>query len=163
MTYMLILAGIVLVPLFLISFFRSNSMVVFMSLCLGSVLATYATPDIAFFLTEIFGLDQLTVSQWSKLIVLVTPPALAIIFTMRSVSGSRRFINVLPALATGPLFALLAVPLLPADLQKNLMHASLWHTLDNLQTAILLGGAFFSLMFLFITSHRPAKSDEKHK
>ncbi len=157
-----ILSGLILLPLVLILVLRAHGAIAFMSLCLGSVLVAYAAPDMTDFLTEFASFSTLLTEQWTKLILLLVPLVLALIFTSKSVMGSKQLANFLPALATGLLLALLVIPLLPADLQRSVQEHDLWGTLTNLRTAVLLGGAFFSLMFLLMTS-RPSKSEEKHK
>mgnify|MGYP000844720238 FL=1 len=163
MVSMIILSAIVLAPVVLFFIFKSHGATAFMSLCLGYVLVTFAAPDIIDTLTEFFSIDPLFATQWAKIILLVLPLGLAMLFTARSIRGSgRAFLNLIPALATGALLALLVVPLLPAGLQHQLKDNEIWDTLYNLQTAILLAGAFFSLLFLFMSSHH-GKEDKKEK
>lgn len=157
-----ILSGLMLVPLILVLVLRAHGAIAFMSLCLGSVLVTYATPDMTDFLTEFAGWNLLVTEQWIRLVLLLAPLLLALIFTRKNVMGSKQLMNFLPALATGLLLALLVIPLLPADLQRSVREHDIWVTLTNLRTAVLLGGAFFSLTFLLMTS-RPPKNEDKHK
>lgn len=157
-----IISGLVLLPLVLMLVLRSHGAIAFMSLCLGSVLVTYAAPDITDFLTEFMNFGVLVTEQWVKIGLLVVPLLFALIFTRKSVTGGKQLFNFLPALATGLLLALLVIPLLPSDLQESVEANDVWGTLTNLRTAVLLGGAFFSLTFLLMTS-RPAKHEDKHK
>jgi hypothetical protein len=60
------------------------------------------------------------------------------------------------------LFALLLTPLLSASLQRQIIAQPLWHQLSSLQTAIVMSGAFFSLLFLLFAA-RGSHGDEKHK
>lgn len=162
MLSMVIAAGLILLPLVLMLLLRSNGAIAFMSLCLGSVLVTYAAPDMTDFLTQFAGLGSLMTEQWVKLGLLTLPLIFALIFTAKSVAGSRQLLNFVPALATGLLLALLVIPLLPSNLQHDIEQYGAWQTLANLRTAVLLGGAFFSMMFLLMTS-RPSKHEDKHK
>ena len=164
MTYLIVLIALALVPVLAIVLLRVNAAIAFMSLALGSVLVTYAAPDI----TTIFGGFSAGTGanqyQWVKLGLLVLPFLLTMLFTRKSVKGSKQWLNVLPALASGLLFALLVVPLLPADVQRQLHAQAGWKQLDNLQTAVVLGGTAFALLFLLLT-HRKKHDDEggKHK
>ena len=157
-----IVAGLILLPLVLMLVLRAHGAIAFMSLCLGSVLVTYAAPDMTDFLTQFGGFSSLLTEQWIKLGLLVLPLLFVLIFTRKSISGSKQLLNFVPALATGLLLALLVIPLLPSGLQHGIEKYDAWQTLTNLRTAILLGGAFFSLMSLLMTSHF-SKSEEKHK
>ena len=157
-----IIAGLVLLPLVLMLVLRAHGAIAFMSLCLGSVLVTYAAPDMTDFLTEFTNFGELLTEQWVQLGLLTLPLVFALIFTSKTVAGNKQMLNFVPALATGLLLALLVMPLLPSDLQHEIERYDAWQTLANLRTAVLLGGAFFSMMFLLMTS-RPSKHEEKHK
>ena len=161
MTYLLVLVALALLPLLAILLLRVNGAVAFMSLCLGNVLVTYTSSDVADLITSFSRHGTLTVLQWVQLVLLVLPFILAILFARRSVGGRKKFTNFLPALAAGLLFALLVVPLLPADLGREIQRTDAWHQLSSLQTFIVLGGAVFSLIFLLLT-HRGNADGEKH-
>lgn len=123
------------------------------------MLVTYTSADVDTVFTSFVNHNPLVTNQWIQLALLVTPFALTILFTHGSVKGTKRFSNILPALATGLLFALLTVPLLPAEFQRGIHSTEAWHQLSNLQTAVILGGALFSLVFLLLT-HRKKKDEE---
>lgn len=162
MTYLIVLAALALVPVLLVTLLRVNGAIAFMSLCLGSVLVTYTSADVDTVFTSFTNHNPLVTNQWVQLALLVVPFVLTILFTTGSVKGAKRFTNILPALATGLLFALLTVPLLPSSLQRDIHSTAAWHQLSNLQTAVILGGALFSLVFLLLT-HRKKKDDEDVK
>jgi hypothetical protein len=161
MTYLIVLAVLALLPVLAIAWLRVNGAIAFMSLCLGSVLVTYTSGDVEGVFTSFSSSkNTLTTNQWVQLGLLVLPFLLTILFTRGSVKGSKKFTNVLPALASGLLFALLVVPLLSADVQRQIHKQAAWHQLSNAQTGVILGGALFSLVFLLFT-HRTRKSDEE--
>jgi hypothetical protein len=134
-----------------------------MSLCLGSVLVTYTSSDVDAVYTSLANKAALAANQWVQLALLGAPFILTILFTRGSVKGSKRIINIFPALATGLLGALLVVPLLPAHLQQQINNQAVWHQLSNAQTAVILGGAFFSLTFLLFTHRRRTGEEESGK
>jgi len=161
MTYLLVLAALGLLPLLAILLLRVNGAVAFMSLCLGSVLVLYVSPDVTDLITSFSAHGTLNVMQWVQLVLMVLPFVLAILFARRSVGGRKRYTNFLPALAAGLLFALLVVPLLPANLGREIQATDAWHQLSSLQTFVVLGGAVFSLAFLLLT-HRGNADEDKH-
>jgi hypothetical protein len=161
MTYLIILAALVVVPVLAILALKVNAAIAFMSLCVGSVLVTYTSGDVTSLLSDISPKHTLATTQWSQLALLVVPFVLAVLFTRKSISGSKQFTNIFPAVASGLLFALLVTPLLASSLQRSLKAQGAWHQLSNLQTAVILGGAAFSLLFLLV-SHRHHRSDSKH-
>lgn len=163
MIYLIILAAIAILPVVAILLFRVNGAVAFMSLALGSVLVRYTSADVASIVSGLSSHPGTNLLQWVSIGLLGIPFLLSLLFTRRSVSGNKQFTNVLPALASGMLFALLLVPLFSVSLQAPLESQRLWQILSNLQTAVLLGGAFFSLLFLLL-SHRghTGGDDKKH-
>lgn len=160
MTYLLVLAATAILPVLAIVLLRVNGAIAFMSLCVGSVLVTYVSGDINDIFTSFAAKGTLSANQWVQLGLLVVPFVLAILFTRGSVSGAKRITNVLPALAAGMLFALLLVPLLSANVQRHIKRLYAWHQLNAMQTAVILGGAAFSLIFLLLT-HRKGGDEGK--
>jgi zinc transporter ZupT len=160
MTPLVILGALALVPVLAILLLRVNGAIAFMSLCLGSVLVTYTSSDVDTVFTSFVNKDALATNQWVQLALLVTPFLLTILFTRGHVKGLKNLTNVLPALATGLLCALLVVPLLPSSVQRQVHQQSAWHQLSNAQTGVILAGAVFSLVFLLFT-HRKHKGGEE--
>ncbi len=161
MTYLAILAALALVPVLLIVLLRVNGAIAFMSLCLGSVLQTYVAADVTDLVGSLAKKGSFSIGSWVQLGLLVVPFLLTVLFTRGGVNGSKKFTNFLPALATGLLTALLVVPLLPANWQRNIHALSVWHQLSNLQTSVIIGGAVFSLLFLLFTHRTRHGGDEK--
>lgn len=162
MTYLIVLAALVLVPLLVITLLKVNGAVAFMSLCVGSVLISYTSSDVNAVVGSLSAHSTLTTYQWVQIGLLVVPFLLTILFTRGSVHGSKRFTNVLPALASGLLFTLLITPLFPADIQRQIHAQHAWHQLSSAQTAVVLGGAAFSLLFLLLTHRTRPHEDKKH-
>lgn len=163
MTYLIVLAALALLPVVAIVWLRVNGAIAFMSLCLGSVLVTYTSSDVTDLATSFSAKsNHLNVNQWVQLVLLAVPFLLTILFTRGSVKGGKKLTNVLPALASGLLFALLLVPLLSADVQRHIHRQAAWTQLSNMQTAVILGGALFSLVFLLFT-HRTRGLEEESK
>ena len=164
MAHLVILAALAAVPLLAILLLRVNGAIAFMSLCLGSVLVTYTSSDVTSVLTGFSASKSISITgQSAQLALLVVPFLLTVLFTRGSVKGAKSITNILPALSTGLLCALLAVPLLPANLQQQIHSQTAWHQLSNAQTAVILGGALFSLMFLLLTHRRKHEEEGKKK
>jgi|GEM_PF-545819 len=160
-TYLVVFAALALMPALAVILLRVNGAIAFMSLCLGSVLVTYTASDVTGVLTSMSNSNSiLATTQYAQLALLVIPFLLTILFTRGSVKGAKGVTNILPALATGLLCALLVVPLLNANIQHQIHKLPMWHQLSNAQTGVILGGALFSLVFLLFT-HRKKKGDEE--
>ncbi len=161
MTYLIVLACLVLVPFVLIMALRSHGSIVFLSLCLGSVLATLVAPDMTDVVSAMTRGNALVTLQWSQIGLLTAPFLLATLFTKGAIRGGKQLLNGLNAFASGTLFALLLTPYLSPTWQAGIKQQGLWHQLDNLQTAILIAGAIISLLFLLMTRSRQ-KIEKKH-
>jgi hypothetical protein len=161
MTYLVVLAAMALVPALAILLLRVNGAIAFMSLCLGSVLIAYTAADVDDLVTSFAAKNTLNVHEYVAIGMLVIPFLLALLFTRGHVKGFKKFTNILPALATGLLFALLLVPLLSASVQHQIQAQAAWRQLNNLQTSVILGGAAFSLLFLLFTHRTKGGDDDK--
>jgi hypothetical protein len=158
------LATIIILPLLLLMALRINATLVFLSLCLGDVLVQFVASDANSF----FALFQTHASKVGhadnntiKVILLLFPVVLTTIFMVRTVRGSARLaLNLLPAAGVGLLGALLVVPLLPAGLSHNIVHASLWDQVQKAQNLIVGSSALICLLVLWL--QRPKTGEGKH-
>ncbi len=165
MSPVIILAALVVVPIVLLMLLRVNAALVFLSLCLGSVLTTFLGPDA----NDMLGLmsshtsSNLTTSQTTAQILLLTIPAvLTIIFMIKSVpKGFKLIFNLFPAIGVGLLAALLVVPLLPHGLAEQIMLNPHWLQAQKVRDLIVGVSALLCLFALL--SLRPKHGhDEKH-
>jgi hypothetical protein len=167
MTHLVVLALLVLLPIALIVLFRVNAAIAFMSLALGNLLVIYTSSDVLSIATGL-STKPGVMGQWIRLGLLIAPFVLTLLFTRKSIGGGKQIINLLPAVASGLLFALLATPLLSPSLQASVKSEHIWHLLSQLETSVILAGAFFSLVFLLFShrgaaSHSDEKKHSKHK
>lgn len=154
-----ILVALVAVPVVLLFLLRINAALVFLSLCLGSVLVRFTASDAVSVIAGNGTNAQITGSN-VKLILLVAPALLTMLFMIKTVRRSMRLVNILPAVATGCLAALLVVPLLSAGTAANIMRSSVWMQTESLQSAIVASGTLICLLFLWLG--RPKNHDSKH-
>lgn len=170
MTPVITLAAMVLVPVAVLVFLRVNAVLVFLSLCLGSVLLQFVGSDAADFLST--HADQVPEqagaanNETIQLVLLLLPAILTAIFMVRTVHGhTKRLLNALPAIGTGLLAALLAVPLLPPDLSAQVTDASLWTQLTEAQDLIVGASAAACLLVLWLSRPKTGGHEKlgKHK
>jgi hypothetical protein len=162
MTPLIILGALAAVPLLVVLLLRVNGAIAFMGLGLGSLLVTYTSNDVDTTIANLTNKGTLAINQWVQLGLLIVPFLLTILFTRGHVKGAKNIVNFLPASAAGLLCALLVVPLLPAGLQRQIHGQSVWHQLSSAQTAVIIGGVAFSLVFLLLT-HRKKHGEEEGK
>lgn len=160
----LILGAIVLVPVALLTFFKINATLVFLSLCLGDVLVQFVAPDANSFLQLFSARVPDSVDSGNdtvKIVLLLLPVILTAVFMVKTVKGhSRILLNLLPAAGVGLLGALLVVPLLPTELSLNIVDSSLWEQLQKAQNLVVGGSALACLFVLWLS--RPKAGHGKH-
>lgn len=161
----LILGLIIGLPVLILLLLRVNATLVFLSLCLGSVLVQYVAPDTRSFIA-LFSSHGASVSSTSdntiKLVLLLLPVVLTTVFMIRTVRGKGKLVlNALPAVGVGLLGALLIVPLLSAGLRHNIVLSDLWQQVEKAQVLIVGSSALVCLLVLWL--QRPKTGGEgKH-
>lgn len=161
MTPLVVISVIAAAPVVLLTVLRVNAMLVFLSLCLGSVLVQFISKDAA----DTVGImmsDGTTNRTLVSLFLLFTPAVLTTVFMIRTVRGkTKQLLNLLISVAVGSLILLLAEPLLPAEIRATLADTAIWLYLQKLQVLIITLGAIFSLLFLWL--QRPKRHEESGK
>ncbi|HXE09984.1 MAG TPA: hypothetical protein VN554_00995 [Verrucomicrobiae bacterium] len=153
------LGAIVLAPAVALMVLRINATLVFLSLCLGDVLVQFVANDVNG-LTH--SIPATLTNDNVKLGLLLIPPVLTAIFMVKTIHGnSRLLLNLLPAAGAGLLGALLAVPLLPKGLSRDIVVSPLWSQVTNAQGWIVGATALVCLVVLWL--QRPKAGGHKHK
>ncbi len=169
MTPVIVLAGIALVPVVLLMVLRINATLVFLSLCLGSILVRFSSHDVSSLLALFSarvpkGVD--TSSKNVSLALLLLPTLLTAIFMIRTVRGHGKLaLNLLPAAGVGLLGALLAVPLLPGGLSHDIINSAIWSQSQNVQGTVVGAAATICLLVLWMQRPHGGHEDKhsKHK
>lgn len=161
MEHTIFLIAVLALPVVVLTVLRINAVMVFLSLCLGSVLVQYVASD-ANSLLKLFApnISQISIST-IQLVVLLLPAVLTSVFMILSVHGrGRTLLNLLPAAGTGLLAALLIVPLLPAGTRFAIQAEPLWNELSKLQSLIVGASAVVGLFFLWAQRRRAVSKEE---
>lgn len=161
----IILGAIVVVPVVLLLLLRVNATLVFLSLCLGSVLVQFVGSDpesVSSWISVTQGASEINIDDATlKLILLLTPVLLTTIFMIKTIKDSSRMIlNILPSIGVGMLGALLVVPLLPEGLSQDIVDSSLWGEVLKVQNVIVGATALVCLLVLWL--QRPKTGGDKH-
>jgi len=157
-----ILASLVLAPPVITLLLRSNGVLVFLSVCLGSVLATYVAGDASSVISGASRSGALVTMQWTQLGLLVVPVLCTVLLTRKKLKGFKLLLGFVAAIAAGALLALLGVQYLSSALQDSIYESTAWHELNNLETAVILTGATITFLYLLMTRWKP-EGDKKHK
>lgn len=160
MTPLIILALIVGLPVLLTFLLRANASIVFLALCAGSVLAQFVSGDSSSFFNSVIPANGTINYSIVQLSLLFAPAFFTIIFMRKTVKGPKAMVNIVPAVATGVVGALLAVPLLPGGVQHNIVTTNLWQSIEQYQSVVVSVSVVISLFTLWFTK---PKHDKKGK
>ncbi len=162
----IILIAIIAVPIAVLMALRINATLVFLSLCLGSVLTQFVADDAGWMVT--LAADSVpeagsVTDSWVKLGLLLLPVILTAVFMIKTVHGhGKLFLNILPAAGVGFLGALLAVPYLPAGAASNVASSPLWMELSKLQDFVVGASALLCLFVLWLQRPKTGHAEGKH-
>lgn len=163
MTGIVLLALLIGLPILLILLLRSNAAIIFLALCTGSVLVTYLSQDTLNVAHSIVSSNGQVIDSAVKIALLLLPAILTALFMRKSASGGKALLNLLPAIVTGVLTALLVVPLLPLAAQSNVTTTSTWSQLLQYQSFVVGAGVLISLFLLWGGRRKHDKHDKKGK
>jgi hypothetical protein len=163
MSYELILIIALGLPTLLFVLLRANAAMIFLSVCLGSVLVEHVASE-ANTMMGLFSPKPNPVSQATiALILLFAPPIITTIVTAVSVHGRLKvFLNLVPAAAASMLLVLLVVPLLPKSLTYHIESQQTWRILWDAEALVIGAGALVSLFFLW-AQRRNFRHHDKRK
>lgn len=158
-TPIVLLAVMAAVPVLLLLVLRINAAIVFLSLCLGSVLVQFAGKDAESFVS-LFSSSKAMSTYGTSLVLLLLPAVFTMIVMIGTVRTKfRLLLNVLPAVAVGLVGVLLAEPLFSPGLRGAIENTSAWHNMQQLQVLIVSVGTIVSLLFLWL--QRPGREGGK--
>lgn len=157
---LVLISALVAVPVLLLTVLRINAMMVFLSLCLGVVLLRFVGEEAAStigILTSYGSTNYTLVAIFLQFL----PVVLTTFFMVRTVRGHfKLMLNFCIAIAVGFLVALLAEPLLGAEMRAGIETTPVWFYIQKLQVLVISLGAIFSLMYLWL--QRPKGHEEHH-
>lgn len=156
----LIFGLLIAVPVVILMVLRVNAALVFLSACLGAVLLKYVGGDVADFMNMF--MPSINVNYVNMAMVLL-PPVLTTVFMIKTVDGMKLVFNLLPALGTGFLLALLIVPLMSDTLAGEIQATDFWEKSQQLQALVVGLSALVCLFFIWLQRPKPHKSAKHSK
>ena len=153
--------GLMLLPVILIVLLRVNAAFVFLSLCLGDVLVQFTGNDAVSIFTGASLNAQLPAST-IKLLLLLLPAVLTVLFMIGTVKEKQKFFNILPAAGVGLLTSLLVVPQLPPGLSHAITNSNAWTQILTYQSGLVAVSTLICLLFLWMQRPKHEKG-KRHK
>ncbi len=160
---LIILSCFIVAPALLSFVLRANGAIVFLSVCLGSVLATFVSGDASSIISGASRSGALATMQWTQITLLIAPVIAATVLTRKKLKGLKRIFGAVAALCSGSLLALLIMPYLSQATQRSIEITNLWHELDSLQVGIIICGTSITMLLLYMTRWKPDGDKKKHK
>lgn len=161
MSPLVVLIGIAAAPVVVLSILRVNAAIIFLSLCLGSVLEQFAGNDAHSF-TNLLSTKPSISSYGISLALLLLPAVFTTLVMIATVRGSLGLIlNILPAISVGLLAVLLVVPLMSPGLHGAIVSTNIWQYVQRAQVLVITVGSILSLLFLWMQRPKHAHR-EKH-
>lgn len=161
MPYEIIIGASIALVAVLLLILKTNSGVVFFSVCAGSVLVAQIGDEASLISSTVIKEGDLSKSIVSVGLILL-PAVLSAIFMRGSVSASKFIFNIVPSVAVGALLTFLVVPLLPDSIGSQVLQSDIWGKLQHYQPIILVAGVISSILLLWFTQ-KSSKKDKKHK
>lgn len=152
----IVLAALIVLPVFITYVFKSNAALGFLSLCVGFVLSTSVVGDLKHLLSE----TNLSVASNTLALALIGLPYLFTLLLCHKAHGRGPMLiaNLAAALLGGGLLALSAGPLINAVSTINILDDNFWKQLIKYQSAIIGAGALLSLFLVWLSP----KHSKKH-
>jgi hypothetical protein len=162
MTPLVVISALLAAPVAVLTVLRVNAMMVFLSLCLGTVLLRFVGQEAnstVGILTSYGTTNETAVSAF----LLFLPAAVTTFFMVRTVKTKfKQLLNFLIAIAVGCLVALLVEPMLPSALRSGIATTEVWHYVQKLQVLVIALGAIFSLLFLWVQKPKHHGEEAHH-
>ena len=152
---------IVLLPVVALYFLRSNAAAVYLSLCLGFVLYFFDSHK-AYTAAGSLPAHIKASSLLVNLVLLIGPALLTMLIQIHSLHGSKKSLNLLPALFCGLFAALIIVPVLPQTMTHSINSTSYWHSLIKYQGSIVGIGAAVAILFFWFNLRKESGSKKHH-
>lgn len=139
------------IPIILLTVLRVNAVMVYFGLCIGYVLNQFDGGSNA--------VAQLTNSKVTRslvnfnnlhLVLLLLPAVVITILLLKTTSGGKLSINLLPAVVVGLLAVILVVPVLPVNTAVSIMNSSLWKDVAKYQQSIIALTSLIMIIMIFI-------------
>ena len=152
---------LILLPVAIAYFLRSNGALSFLALCGGYTAMTLSGSDIE----QLVGKTKVTslTSSNIDLALLVTPLLLTLLFTHKSASVQPvwRVLHAVCALLAGAMLTIVAGPMLGGILNISYSDSAIWKNLQSAQSYIVGIGLLVSLVIIWLNSPKPL--GKKHK
>lgn len=161
---LIIIGLIVVLPIILALMRRVSSVLLFASLMAGALLLKFLGDDIGLAANAFIKGAQ--GPMYVQLAILLLPVVLTLLLLKHSVPTSKIALHFVPLLLTGLSIGVLALPMLPSDLQKEIFLTQPGNFLRLAQDDIVGAAVIFNLLLMWLSfrkEHHGGHHGKHHK
>ncbi len=150
---------VLLIPLLLVLFLRTNSAILFFVLCGASTLQTYLDKDVSGFVSSILPGQNV---QIFALFLFIMPFIVAAIAFRKSVSGSQLPFHIFLALLVGGCLVFIGPQFLPTSVMDTIKESEPYQVLQPYTSLVIALAFLMSTVFLWLTHPHRHHGGKKH-
>lgn len=151
-----IVVGVLLgLPLALGLLFRVSASALFFSVMAGELLGRYFHHEVAAFARSAFKTEA--AAEYAEAFVVIMPLLLTALFMHGSISRGKTILHIIPLTITGLVLAAFVLPILPYELQQQVMNVPYGKQLLDSTNMIIGVVVFVQLISLWLLSRAPGE------
>lgn len=161
MTPYIVLGFLLLLPLGLGLLFRVSASALFFSVMAGELLGRYFHHE-----AELFGRSAFksnAAADYAEAVIVLMPVFLTALFMHGSISRGKTILHIVPLAITGLVLAAFVLPILPYDLQQQVMTVPYGKQLLDSSNMIIGVVVFLQLISLWLLTRAPGEPHRKKK
>lgn len=141
---------------------RVSAVFLFVSIAAGNLLVLYLSDDVVLALNA-FSKSK-NIPMIVQLVLLFLPVALTLLFVRKSTTRGKYLLHLIPLIGCGLSLAVLALPILPVDLQAQMLGHPSGDVFKNSQDLIISITSVLVLLLMWHTykPHEGGKHGKKH-
>jgi hypothetical protein len=157
----LIIAGALAgIPVLLALVFRVSAVFVFLSVAAGGLLVQMVGDDAN--LAAGMVVHTGNIQMITNFVLLLLPLVLTLLFMRKTLPTSKLPLHIVPLVATSLALAILALPLLPSQMQQQILNGPHGDTIDDVKDVVVAGAAVMTLLLTWLTGRHKEHKAGKH-
>ena len=158
MSTYIILAIIAGVPVVLALVLRVSAVFLYLGVAAGLILSQYIAQDTSLALNAFFAHSQ--VDSYVRLVLLLLPVLLTLIFLRKTLPGSKFFLHVVPLIITNVALGTFIMTNLPGGVQHQLVTNPVGRIANSAQNLLITASTVVTLLLAWLTMRH--KQSKKH-
>jgi hypothetical protein len=161
MTPLIVVAAVACVPVVLALVLRVHAVFLFVSMAAGYLLVQFVGDD-AGLAADAF-IRRANTPMVTQIALLVAPILFTLLLMRKSMPRSKMVLHVIPLIAIGMSLAVLLLPLVPSNVQKQVFDAPHGNVIRDAQDVVVAVAAVLTLLLTWTTGRHKEDKKSKHK